>query len=434
MANPWIESIDNSKIFIELTRSRDVTIPTRDAQCVLCKGSRMLCGKSRCPIIVKFYAHLKTKPLIDTLQLDGSSPPAVFVGRIGYPFVSIGPLIPPIHGDTTLLDTPELWLGKSIDDITNFRFQLVRGKYRVNAYGAEGVKIADLTRELALSNTPAEVDAEFLKKPSGRLILNDEVQPFGPSAPLKKMKVGDLKIDQRIEKAYSDTDLKATEAVLMLYRSGVLISKIQRAFSVGAFGVKNARRFVPTRWSLTAVDSIISKNLVNKVKTHPWINEYQVYEYINLDNRWVVLMIPGSWSYELIEAWYPQTVWNPEGTNIVMYSDSEGFWGRTTYAEIGGCYYSSRVSVSEALERERRQAVAVVLREVHPGYIMPVGVWNVRLSVREALKNPPLRFNTLQETLTYIASRLSIKMEKWIANSKLLKNILYQKKISDFIK
>ncbi|MBU4076702.1 MAG: hypothetical protein KKI06_08355, partial [Euryarchaeota archaeon] len=95
-----------------------------DALCILCRGAKLLCGKQRCPVLVKFYSRVRLKPLTDSLNIEGSSPPGVFVGRIGYPYVSVGPLIPPEHGDTTLLDTPEMWLGKSIDDIVDFRSQL----------------------------------------------------------------------------------------------------------------------------------------------------------------------------------------------------------------------------------------------------------------------------------------------------------------------
>lgn len=50
----------------------------------------------------------------------------------------------------------------------------------------------------------------------------------------------------------------------------------------------------------------------------------------------------------------------------------------------------------------RRQDKAIILREAHPGYIMQVGVWNVRESVRDALKKMPLKFNTLDEALNHI--------------------------------
>jgi len=403
----------------------------QDSLCVFCKGSKMLCGKTRCPILVKFYAQMKTKKLIDSLRIDGSSPPGVFVGRIGYPYVSVGPLIPPVHGDTSLLDTPEYWLGKSIDEIVDFRSALVRGKHRVNVTDIDE-KIAEKTRRLALSINPADVEAEFMKKPAGRLVLDDEVQPYGPSAELKKMDVGNIKFDSKIEKAYYDTDLKAKDAVLELYRKGAFVSRIQKAFSAGAFGIKKRRRFVPTRWGITAVDSMIGRELREKMKTYPLINEYRIYESWELDNRFIILMMPLSWRYELVEAWYPNTVWNPLGKKIVIFSSSEGYYGRKTYAEIGGCYYAARLATAEFLSKERRQAGVVILREAHPGYIMPVGVWNVRENVRNAFKKTPRRFDTLKELLSYISSKLDIKIKRWINNSKVLKDVIYQKRIEDY--
>jgi hypothetical protein len=399
--------------------------------CAFCKGSKMLCGKERCPILVRFYASMKTKKLIDSLTIDGSSPPGVFVGRIGYPYVSVGPLVPPLHGDTSLLDTPELWLGKSIDEIVDFRSTLVRGKHRVNVTDIDE-KIAEKTRSLALSINPADVEAEFMKKPAGRLVLDDEVQPYGPSAELKKMNIGSIKFDDKIEKAYYDTDLKAKDAVLELYKKGALVSRIQKAFSVGALGIKKHRRFVPTRWGITAVDSMIGRELREKVKTYPLINKFRIYESWELDNRFIILMMPILWRYELVEAWYPNTVWNPRGKKIVIFSSSEGYHGRKTYAEIGGCYYAARLAATEFLSLERRQAGVVILREAHPGYIVPVGVWNVRENVRNAFRNPPRKFETLNEGLSYISSRLDIKISRWINNSRILKDVIYQKRIEDY--
>ena len=232
----------------------------------------------------------------------------------------------------------------------------------------------DQTRELALSVDSVDVELALMKPPRRSLILDDDVQPFGPSAPVRDLRVGNARWDQQIEKAYYDTDLKAVDAVKGLYSSSVMVTKIQRAFSVGAFGLEQNRRLVPTRWSITAVDDILSKDLRENVKTYPEINEYRVYESRYLDNIFEVLMLPQAWSYEAMEAWYPGTIWNPNGKNVMIYGDWEGFEGRTTYASIGGCYYAARLAVCELLEKERRQATVIVLREAHPGYIMPVGV------------------------------------------------------------
>jgi hypothetical protein len=278
------------------------------------------------------------------------------------------------------------------------------------------------------------VELALKKKPNRTLVLDDEIQPFGPSAPIRSMRVVPSRWDHRIEKAYYDTDLKAAEAVKGLFEKGVMVSRIQRAFSVGSFGLEDNRRLVPTRWSITAVDSILSKDLVDKVKTFPEINEYRIYESHYLDNRFEVLMIPYAWSYEALEAWYPGTVWNPSGQHIVMYSDWEPYEGRTTYASIGGCYYAARLAVCELLAKERRQATVIVLREAHPGYIMPVGVWHVRESVRNAMRQTPLRYNTLDEALERISSQFQIPLEQWIEDSKLLQDALFQKRLTDYLK
>jgi len=407
---------------------------SRSGLCVVCKGSRFLCGKTRCPIIVRANYFLKSVPLMQREDVAGASPPSVFVGRIGYPYVYAGPLVPPVMEDTSLYDLPEYWFGKSIDEIVGFRSMLVRGKHRVHVQKFwEAGKIIEKTRELALAVNPVDVELLLKKKPRGFIVLDDEVQPFGPSAPIRDLRVGNARWDHQIEKAYYDTDLRAAEAVLELYRRGVLVTKIQRAFSVGAFGLERNRRLVPTRWSITAVDSIISKELMEKVKTFPEISEYRVYESHYLDNIFEVLMIPGRWSYEAIEAWYPGTVWNPSGRSVVMYSDWEGFEGRTTYAEIGGCYYAARLAVCEQLIKEQRQATVIVLREAHPGYIMPVGVWQVRENVRNAMRQKPYTFKTLEEALQFIASRFQISIRQWIMRSALLKNALFQKRITDYL-
>jgi hypothetical protein len=326
-----------------------------------------------------------------------------------------------------------MWIGKTIDDIVGMRSALVRGLSTVNVKKPEkSEKLVGDLQLLSMADKPIDTSAEFLRKPSGRIELDDEVQPFGPSAPLKKMEIGNFRLDDRIEKAFYDKDLMARDAVLGLYHDDTLVTRIQRAFSMGAFGAKKTRRLVPTRQSITAVDSIIGETLVEEVKRLPLINEYRVFESWQLDNRFIVLMSPEPWSYELVEAWYPDTVWNPAGRDIMVISDHELSGGRTTYAKIGGCYYAARLATSEYLLKEKRQAKVVILREAHSGYIMPVGVWNVRENVRNALRGPYNSFNSLEAALTYIQGRFDIPIKRWTLNSFVLKDSRFQKRLTDF--
>ena len=425
--------LDNTACKADLAYGDMLRTQSKNALCVICKGSRMLCGKTRCPIMVRVNQFFRTAPFLSE-NVDGASPPSVFVGRIGYPYVYAGPMVPPTHEDTSFYDLPELWFGKSIDEIVGFRSMLVRGKYRVHVKEfMDAGKIMDMTRELALAVTPTDVELGLKHKPRGVMVLDDEVQPFGPSAPIKDLRVGSTRWDHQVEKAYLDTDLKASDAVRQLFDRGVLVTKIQRAFSVGSFGIKTNRRLVPTRWSITAVDSILSKDLMEKVKTFPEINEYRIYESTYLENQFEILMLPDPWSYEAIEAWYPGTVWNPKGRWAVMFGDWESHDGRTTYADIGGCYYAARLAICELLMKERCQAKVIVLREARPGYIMPVGVWQVRENVRNAMRQRPLKYNTLEEALKRIQSQFHIHISQWIAKSQLIKDALYQRKITQYL-
>lgn len=435
ISNKWILPILNDeRVLYDLNISESLKLIKKDYLCIICRGSRLLCGKTKCPVIVKLYSFIKTKVLNLGNFLEGSSPPDLFIGRIGYPKVHIGPLVPPIIGDTKVFSTPEKWIGKKIDEIIEMRSQLIRGKYLIDIHSPSKDldRISSMIQELAISSFPIDTEVFFERKPSGAIVLSSEFEPFGPSAPIKSLKIGSYKTIKPIEKAYYDFDMKAEEAVMMAYSSNIDVSVIQRAFSSGCFGLKKNRRFVPTRWSITAVDSIISNNLIRKIKSFPIINEYQVYSFNNIGNKFIVLMMPTKWKYESMEAWWPGTFWNP-WKNVVIYGDYENFSGRKTYAEIGGCYYAARLAVTEKLIEMRKQAGVIIFREIYPEYILPIGVWNVRESVRASLKNKHLSFNNLRDALNYISLKLKIPIKRWLEASTLLKEEIYQTKILDFI-
>jgi len=408
-------------------------VAARGSRCLICRGSRMLCGKTTCPVALRFSSLVNVGALSLDTRMEGNSPPEVFIGRLGYPKVFVGPMVPPMMEDTSLLAAPQLWFGKSIEEIVKMRSRLVRGKYLADITSpSSGLdRISRMVQELGLSSSPTDSELEFLKKPVSTITLSDHFEPFGPSAPLRSFSLGNLKMARPLERAFYDVDLKAHDAIVNSYAVGVDVSSIQRALSVGAFGLGKRRRFVPTRWSITAVDSIVSQKLIEGVRGNPLINEYLIYECDNLDNRYLVLMTPQRWCYEWIEAWWPNTAWNPEST-ISISGDHERYEGRTTYASIGGCYYAVRLAVAEKLSAMGRQAGVVALREAYPGYIVPVGVWINRESVRMALRREPRRFDSLREALRHISSRMQIPLGKWIRSSALLRDFLYQTRLREF--
>ncbi len=396
------------------------------------KRSAIVYQHMRDPALLRYYYKIKTQPMTDRLDLQGSSPTDIFIGRHNYPNVFIGPMVPPEFGDTSIMATPERWVHFTMDQIVDFRSRLVRGMHLTKVTDVEKGRVQQQVKELALADRPADSEMLFYKKPFAKMNLRDEVQPFGPSAMMRDFQVYNVSANRKIENMHHDTDATAKTAMVELYDRGLEVSRIQKALSAGLFGLKARRRFVPTRWSITAVDDTLSRNNLETVKSFNSVDAIYAFYNVALDNRWLILFMPGNWQYESIEAWYPKTVWNEDGVNISIYGSYEGYDGRKEYAEIGGCYYSGRLAITEKMLEMKRQGVALILREVHEGYLMPVGVWNVREHVRETLAMKPDVLHSEAQLFDYIKAKLDIPSRDWVKNSRVLKDLLMQRKISGY--
>jgi len=402
------------------------------------KRSDIVYKHMRDPALLKYYYKMKTIASLydkDNIKnnskniIEGSSPTDIFIGSYNYPYVYIGPLVPPQFGDTSLLGTPEKWQNLRIEEIVDLRTKLIRGMSLTNIYDVDNGRIQQQIQELAMSEKYEDTALEYSKKPVIKLELNDDVQPFGPSVQINKLEIPNTKANRKIEKFFFDYDANAEDALIELYNENIEISKIQRAFSAGLFGIKKQRKFVPTRWSITAVDDTISKHNREAIKAYEPVDT--IYAYFNnaLDTRWLIFFIPGNWQYEVVEAWWPRTIWSETEKDISINSSYEPYNGRSKYAEIGGSYYAARLAVTEKLKNVKRQAMVLILREIHEGYILPVGVWNVREHVREALTKEPIILNSTDEILKIIKSKLDIDPKGWIKNSTLLRFLYQQKRL-----
>jgi hypothetical protein len=364
--------------------------------------------------------------------IDGSSPPSIFVGSYGYPKVRIGPMIPPLHGDTTILDRTELWTGKNLEEIANYRLSLVLGTMNVNIHDISSRYLENM-QELAMSERPAETEATFEKRAvvdahmQKELRLDHVATPFGLAAPLRGFKVSSLSADQRIETVYYDTDLRAADAMMELYRRSVEMSIIQRVLSMGMLGVKKKRKLVPTRWSISATDDIISSMLVKEIGMNPTIDLFEVTRYSHLANYYSIILIPDDrWIFEMIESWFTSR------GQVATGADNEDERGLNHNPTIAGAYFAARLAVAEHLARRHKKAGAIVLREIHPNYVMPLGVWQIREGVREALKKPPQKFERFDHAMSFACSYMSLSKNEVVQKSRLWKSFKGQTKISDF--
>ncbi|RLG72902.1 MAG: hypothetical protein DRO08_02730, partial [Thermoprotei archaeon] len=244
--------------------------------------------------------------------------------------------------------------------------------------------------------------------------------------------VGNPSVDRVVEKAVNDYDLKAKDAVINLYNNGVSIYNIVRVFSAGLLGRLKERKLVPTRWAITAVDSILCEMLSKKIRRYKPVNSYVVYHATYLGNHFEILLIPSVYSFEMLEVWLPRTVWTKGFSSPIIVENYE-LWDGKVRRGIDGGYYALKLGILENLYRIRRQALIIAIREIRPEYYAPVGNWHIRESARRMFSKKPEKFSSLAEALTTIGRRLHIDIKDIINSSVLLRNILRQEKITKYL-
>lgn len=365
----------------------------------------------------QFYNMKNTKTI--SKQIEGTTPPSVFIGSYNYPKVYAGPLLTSEH-NSAIMDQPETWMNNQTpkEQIINYRLSLIRGKQTIAVDDVENNYIQKL-QEVSMAKKSVQSEAEFNKKPTG-ITIGQEEAPHGPSAIITKFDTENIKWNHQLEKTFYDTDLKARDAIDILHKKDVPFTQIQKAFSVGSMGEKKNRKLVPTRWSITAVDTTISDNLLKDIRYNPTIDTYHVYEHKSYGNYYAIVEIPTPWQFELMEAFT-----NYKGHPII-FTDHENNNGKKEYSRLGGGYYAVKMAVLEQLTQDKKQAGVIVFRESNDEY-MPLGVWNMRENTRSALKEKPKTFETLKQAINYINTKTEINTDEYIKASILLDDILKQR-------
>ncbi|MEM3976624.1 MAG: hypothetical protein QW283_00390 [Thermoplasmata archaeon] len=377
--------------------------------CIKCRGIKHLCGLNRCPYI----DYSLINPKIST-DYTGISPPDIFIGHYGYPRVMVSAL-------SSSKEIPKNLFPLNIDKILEYRLSL----YRVG--NLESIdrksKLIDKIQEIAISDIKMGIDAEYYK--IDNMFSFDSIHiPLGPRIYAKRLDVIDQPNISRIaEKIYYDTDLKATEGLFFLYKNGFSVDYLRRVMSAGMVGVKLERKLVPTRWAITAVDDIVGKKLIDNIKDNESI-DFSVYSYHSyMWNDFHILILPGPWSFEMFENWYGRGNFRRE---IIGQGDYENYFGRKGYASnVTGAYYAARLAVLEYLNKIGKVGRVIVYREIGREYNIPLGVWIIRESVREALKNPKI-FN---ETNVNRMWEIPENIRNAFQSSRTIQNIKKQKRL-----
>lgn len=379
-----------------------------------------MCGLDYCPLLGKIAAMHRGRESLGKKTLFGESA-EVFVGSFGYPSVSWGPVLPlrEYVGEREMYEM-------GYERIIEHRVNVVRGK-RHGGIRPEG-RMAEETREVAMSTRPIDVEMKFAKEPVFSPKFSSVAQPIGASGTMEGVRLCENpKIPKKTDELLRER-ARAREIAAEMFRAGLDNYYITKVLSAGLLGMGEDRKMVPTRWSITATDDMLGKHLMERVREYPEASDFYVLSHESLSNHFEIIVMPGKWEFENFEAWAPGTIWTAGSKNFRVSEEYEPFGGRATYAESqAGGYYAVRLGVLEFLERIRRQARVVSIREVYEGYQVPVGVFQVRENVRDATLSVR-KYSSLGEALESAGSRLRAGIAEYVKRSK----ILTQRRLGEF--
>lgn len=380
-----------------------------------------VCGKEGCNIHEFNLGGIRR---VDSFS--GSSPPEIFVGRHNYPFVNIGILSPQERGNTKLYSSQELWHEKklSIPEILDLRAKLIYGRTKGDVKKViQTSPFLSTMQEIAM--TSKSISAEFkLDRP---IQTHDENESYIPiiknAAQVKSVRLEENPlIERKIDYLVNDTDSSSRISVLELEKTKTPVSTIIKILSAGLLGLKSKRKLVPTRWSITAVDDLISKEKLKKIKQYKEISNFELFTAEYLGNHYEILLLPEKFSFEVIEI---------NSSNLGSWQDYETFFPRKNYAEsVTGAYYANRLALCEYLEKQQRQASCLIFREIGEEYTQSMGVGILRQLSREAFTKPAEKFSLLSEALARIQSRIKLPLSTFTDKSYIIKNYGKQKRLS----
>ncbi len=377
------------------------------ALCVKCKGKN-LCGKP-----CYFVEALKLKERATQIKERDElyTPPSVFVGRFGYPAVNVGALGVK-DNSPEYYDAPRLWFTQKLDvaSVLAKRLSMINPAFKTSVKTPS--KLVEMVHEIAMARRSVLTEVEFMKKPSIEVNFSYVFSPVGLRGKLKRMVLAENpKVDRRVEKAYYDSDLKATDALVELYVRGVDENVLSRVLSVGMLGVKKQRKLVPTRWSITAVDDMLGKHFINEIRQYDVVDSVMIHYAEYNGNRFWVLLFPSTWKFELVEIAHPIGEWKKFGKRYYITKDYEDFTSRKKYVdETAGGYYASRLAVLEHLAKIKRQASVLIVREILPDYWAPLGVWVVRETVREAMRTKPRIMESVEQAIKIVENEMKCNL------------------------
>ena len=369
-----------------------------------------------------FYNELKKaqasfKPSKELQGYGGSA----IVGEKNYPYLSTHN-ISNEEKSSSYKNTASL-VKKPYQDIFKAKAKNVLGSTNSLYVKKPKERIIEELSSIYKSKNITQFSSEFDKEVRFTKVLSNKVAGImGSKNNLVKLEsTENTSTSAQIEK-YTQEDVKSKEAIISLYEKGINEHQIINILALGGFGIDINKKLVPTRWAISAYDQTIEKHLHKKLLGYSIINQYEVYRYSDKGNHFYVILLPETFSGEVVEAWDSIIERDYVGVDNKLHKKEP---------ETAGGFWATKCGVHEFLHKRKKQAAYISLRYIKD-YEIPLGVVFVRECVREALsKGPEFKSSNLDELKEFLRKE-SLKHYNYFLKSNTLKELRKQKKLLDF--
>lgn len=326
---------------------------TAAATCVVCKGRRF-CGQQQCPILSSLSVTFRNRPSFShetvTRALD------IHLGTAGFPQEPAGVVL------------GEQGLGGSATRDEAF------ARLRTSGYATAGTRGAGslALNDLALSDRPVSVRITWETGPADTAAFSAASAPRMHPGTYAKIEIeGPVHVPAAVKPLLGREE--SPEPVIAEGRAaGLDPDYLSRLHALGMFGAPPWQ--IPTRWAQATVYDICSRAALHHIKGWDVLGEPALYVADALGDPFFILLLSRPWEFELIETWAPNTVWTLGERDAITVHEHETYRGASDLAlREGGSYFSTRLGITELLEREHRQAAALVVRASQPGASTPLG-------------------------------------------------------------
>ncbi|MGC9133174.1 MAG: hypothetical protein ACP5GJ_02125 [Nanopusillaceae archaeon] len=344
------------------------------------------------------YKKLYGKSILLKNEINGFTPPSNLITSINYPKVSLG-ILTSYNENIDLYDNPIYWAKYNLpeEEIIKNRVSFVNAKKITDVnLPRKNDRLYEEILEAMLSIKSINIEL-YLKKIIENGGISKVIGYYGYSGIVDKIKINENpKIPREVDNI---NEIKAGDAVYYLYKEGLSDYYISRLFSIGFFGYKINRKLVPSKWSITAVHSILEKKIKEEIKDKiKKVDKYYLFYYSLYGNDFYGILLPGNGKVELIETLIPGSIYNLHGKNYIIGRDDKS-----------GGYYALRLSFAEFMKNYKLKGDLVVFRFVTPNYKIPLGVWVVREGTKYMLNNLIEKFDNYNELIEYLNNKFHNK-------------------------